>query len=108
VDCGTFQILDSYSLDFTLIFLSDKSGTLVKILEQVGGTDTFINSITGKSYTERFHNTVDIDPTAHVGATNGVISHLTVPGGRSRAFGCRQARGGSKRHNLRGRPPPAV
>ena len=79
-DCGTFQILDRYVLDFTIKWFYDKDGNLVRGVEQVSGTDTFINSVTGKEITAPFHNTVIIDPTTATGANNGVIYRVTVPG----------------------------
>jgi hypothetical protein len=79
-DCGSFTVLDRFSIDFTLRFFYDKNGNLVRLLEHVSGTDTFINSVTGKAYPTRFHNTVHIDPATGLGATTGVIYKLTVPG----------------------------
>jgi hypothetical protein len=78
--CGSFVILDQYSLNFTETQLTDKRGTVVKIVEQVYGTDTFTNSVTGKAYTGRYHNTVLIDPASGLGANSGIIFRLTVPG----------------------------
>jgi hypothetical protein len=73
-DCGDFQVLDRFVLFF------DQSGTLVKIVASVSGTDTFINSDTGKEIPTTSHNVVIIDPEAELGATNGVILRVTVPG----------------------------
>ena len=47
-DCGDFQVLDRFVLGFTERFFLDQSGTLVRIVSTVSGTDTFINSETGK------------------------------------------------------------
>jgi hypothetical protein len=79
-DCGEFQILDRYVLDFTIRWFSDKDGNRIRGVEQVSGTDTFINSVTGKEIAAPFHNTVIIDPTTATGANNGVIYRVTVPG----------------------------
>jgi hypothetical protein len=80
-DCGEFQVLDRFVLDFTERLFFDQSGTLVRIVSTVSGTDTFINSETGKEIpTTTFHNAVIIDPEAVLGATNGVILRVTVPG----------------------------
>jgi hypothetical protein len=78
--CGTFDVIDQYQLNFTQTRLFDKSGNLVKIVEQVYGTDTFTNSVTGKAYTGRYHNTVLIDPQTGLGANSGIIFRLNVPG----------------------------
>src|SRR5215217_1479341 len=73
-DCGDFQVLDRFVLGFTERFFLDQSGTLVRIVSTVSGTDTFINSETGKEIpTTTAHNAVIIDPEAVLGATNGVI-----------------------------------
>jgi hypothetical protein len=79
-NCGTFTILDQYVLDFTLRLFFDRSGTLVRLEEHVSGTDTLINSVTGKRYTSRFANNVLIDPATGLGANAGIIFRLTVPG----------------------------
>jgi hypothetical protein len=80
LDCGSFTVLDHYVLNFTEKRFTDQNGNLVKILEEVYGTDTLINSVTGKSYTGKYHNTVSIDPTTHTGATTGIIFRIVVPG----------------------------
>jgi hypothetical protein len=80
-DCGDFRVLDRFVLGFTERFFFDKSGTLVRIVSTVSGTDTFINSETGKEIpTTTSHNAVIIDPEAVLGATNGVILRVSVPG----------------------------
>jgi hypothetical protein len=80
-ECGDFQVLDRFVLDFTARLIFDKSGRLVKIVEQISGTDTFINSKTGKEIpTTTFHNSVIVDPETELGANNGVIFRVTVPG----------------------------
>jgi hypothetical protein len=79
-DRGSFKVLDRYSIDFTFRNFYDKNGNPVKVQEKVSGTDTFINSVTGKAYSGRIHHTVHIDPATGLGATTGVIYKLTVPG----------------------------
>jgi methionine-rich copper-binding protein CopC len=79
-DCGDFQVLDRFVLDFTERLFFDQSGTLVRIVATVSGTDTFINSETGKEISTTSHNAVVIDPEKGLGATNGVILRATVPG----------------------------
>lgn len=82
VDCGAFVVDDRFDLTFTLRLFFDKAGNLVKGVEQVSGTDTFINASTGKELTGRFHNNVIIDFTVDppLGANVGVIYKVTVPG----------------------------
>ena len=78
--CKGFTILDEYVLDYTLRQFFDQDGNLVKMEETVSGTDTFINSKTGKVIAVPFHNNVLIDPQTRFGANAGVIFKVTVPG----------------------------
>jgi hypothetical protein len=80
-DCEGFQVLDLFVLNFSAKEFYDKNGELVRVVEQIRGTDTFINSKTGKEFTSRFQNTEHIDLTAEpVKAVTGVQGLLTVPG----------------------------
>jgi hypothetical protein len=79
--CGDFQVLDQFVLNFRTKLFFDENGEPVRIVEQINGTDTFINSDTGKNFTSRFQNTEHIDLTAGpVRAVTGVQGLLTVPG----------------------------
>src|SRR5215207_8649727 len=66
--CGAFTVLDRYVLDVTVRRFFDQNGTLIRFEEHVSGTDTLINSVTGKSYTGRFANNVIVDPATGLGA----------------------------------------
>jgi hypothetical protein len=80
-DCGDFQILDRFVLDGTLRYFYDKEGKLEKIIKVFSGTDTFINSETGKEIpTTTIHNSVMYDPETDLYAVNGVTFRVTVPG----------------------------
>ena len=81
-DCGAFQVLDVYEVNFTVRRFFDEEGNLVKIVEQVWGTDTFTNSVTGKAYPMDFHNNVVVDfsTTPPRAANMGVVYRLIVPG----------------------------
>lgn len=81
-DCGSFQVLVNYELNYITRRFFDQEGNLVKIVEQVWGTDTFTNSVTGKAYPMDFHNNVVVDfsTTPPQAANMGVIFRLTVPG----------------------------
>jgi hypothetical protein len=80
-NCGNFQVLDDFVLNFSAKLFFDENGELVRVVEQIRGTDTFINSDTGKEFTSRFQNTEHIDLTAEpVRAVTGVQGLLTVPG----------------------------
>src|SRR5882672_5825969 len=84
-DCGTFQVLDHYVTERRIIRFFYDNGIRKSDIQQFSGTDTFINSVTGKSYTMTFHNTtfIDYDTSGHfVGLANsGVGYRLTIPGG---------------------------
>jgi hypothetical protein len=81
-NCGTFMVQDRFNTVFTLRLFFDNAGDLVRGVEQVSGTDTFINSVTGKAITAPFHNNVLIDFTSDppLGANSGVLYKVTVPG----------------------------
>jgi len=80
-DCGDFQVLDDFVLNFSAKLFFNENGELVRVVEQIRGTDTFINSETGKEFTSRFQNTEHIDLTEEPErAVTGVQGLLTVPG----------------------------
>ena len=80
-DCGEFQVLDRFVLDGTLQLFYDKEGNLEKIVKVFSGTDTFINSKTGKEIpTTTIHNSVIYDPETELFAINGASFRVTVPG----------------------------
>ena len=81
-DCGAFQVVDVYEVNFILKRFFDEEGNLIKIVEQVWGTDTFTNSVTGKAYPMDFHNNVVVDFSTNPpqAANMGVIFRLIVPG----------------------------
>jgi hypothetical protein len=82
IDCGDFLVDDRYELTFTLRLFFDQDGNRIKGVEQVSGTDIFINATTGKEIPTRFHNNVLIDFTTDppLAANTGIIFKVTVPG----------------------------
>ena len=78
--CGEFDIVDQFSIDFTLRLFFDRDGNLFRGVESVQGTDTFVNSETGASISGRFANSVQIDFETGLGANAGIIFKLIVPG----------------------------
>jgi hypothetical protein len=81
-DCGSFQILNVYKLDFIEKQFFDKEGNLVQLVERVWGTDTFTNSVTGEAYPMSFHNDVGVDfsTSPSWGANMAILFRLIVPG----------------------------
>ena len=78
--CGDFDIVDHFSVDFTLRLFFDRDGNRIRGVESVQGTDTFVNSETGASISGRFANTVLIDFESGLGANAGIVFKLIVPG----------------------------
>ena len=60
-DCGAFQIVDHFDLNYILRFMVSPRTGGVRIVEQVWGVDTFVNSVTGKSLSGTFHNNAFVD-----------------------------------------------
>ena len=79
-DCGTFQINDNYAQDQTIKRFFDETGSLYKIIVELSGTDTLVNSVTGKAYSGSYHSTRIIDPVLRRGSYNGVVVRITVSG----------------------------
>ncbi len=84
-DCGAFQVLDHYVTERSIIRFLYDTGIRERDIRQFWGTDTYINSVTGKSYTATFHNTtfIDFDTSGKriELANSGVGFRLTLPGG---------------------------
>jgi hypothetical protein len=84
-DCGTFQVFDHWVSERSITRFYYDSGVRKRDIRQFSGTDTFINSLSGKSYTTTFHNItfVDFDTSGNfAGLTNsGIGFRLTLPGG---------------------------
>jgi hypothetical protein len=79
-DCGDFDIVDHYSLDFTVRLFFDADGNLYRGVESVQGTDRFVNSETGTSISGHFANTVLIDFESGLGANSGIVFKIILPG----------------------------
>lgn len=84
-DCGTFQVLDHWVSERSITRFYYDNGIRKRDIRHFSGTDTFINSLSGKSYTTTFHNTtfIDFDTSGNfAGLTNsGIGFRLTLPGG---------------------------
>jgi hypothetical protein len=84
-DCGSFQVLDHYVAERLIIRFFYDTGIRERDIRQFSGADTYINSVTGKSYTATFHNTtfIDFDTSGNriELANSGVGFRLTLPGG---------------------------
>jgi hypothetical protein len=80
-NCGTFKILDNYTIKSTIILFFDGTGNLTNFIEQNDGTDQFSNSVNGKTLRAMpFHNTVLADRLIHEATTVGITFRVVVPG----------------------------
>jgi hypothetical protein len=79
-DCGSFEILDAYSIDATMRLFLGADGDPAWAIETVSGVDTLTNSVTGKAIAAPFHNSVRIDFATGLGAFGGIIFRVTLPG----------------------------
>ena len=78
-DCGSFQVIDNFELNYTVKLFFNNEGTLSRIIFEIWGTDTFSNSETGTAYSGDFRQSELVTVGQH-GAHGGVIARLTVPG----------------------------
>ena len=79
-DCGAFDILDEYVVNFTVRRMRDRDGTVIRLVEQVWGVDTFVNSVTGKALPAPYHNNTFVDFAAGRANIAGIIFKVVVPG----------------------------
>ena len=77
--CGTFDIVDNFNLNFTLRFMVDKTGTQIRLVEEVWGVDTLTNSVTGKSFPGPYHNNTFVDFRTGTAMLTGVIFRVNLP-----------------------------
>ena len=78
--CGAFDILDEYVVNFTVRRMRDRNGTVIRLVEQVWGVDTFVNSVTGKRLPAPYHNNTFVDFAAGQANIAGIIFKVVVPG----------------------------
>jgi len=83
-DCGAFQVVDVFEADLRITRFFNENGIRERDIRHFSGTDTFTNSVTGKSFTRSFHNNVfiDFDESGNriQNVNTGVGFRLTVPG----------------------------
>jgi hypothetical protein len=78
--CDTFTVLIQSDYILTERFFVDAEGNLTQIEGSAHGTDTFINSETGKAIEAPFHNNSLGDPQKPQRAFTGIILKVIVPG----------------------------
>jgi hypothetical protein len=79
-DCGAFDLRDSFTTDSEGTLFFDDDGNVIRVVEHVGGSDTFYNSVTGKSVTGTINSGEIVDLVNGTVTQNGTIGRLTVPG----------------------------
>lgn len=79
-DCGTFDLRDRFTFDFNGTVFSDNDGNVTRVVEHVGGSDTFYNSVTGESVTGTINSGEILDFVKGTVTQNGTVGRITVPG----------------------------
>jgi len=79
-DCGDFDLRDSFTFEFEGTVFSDADGNVTRVVEHVGGSDTFYNSVTGESVTGTINSGETVDLVNGTVTQNGTIGRITVPG----------------------------
>ena len=79
-DCGAFDLRDSFVFEWNGKLFFDEDGNVTRVVEHVGGSDTFYNSVTGESVTGTINSGETVDLVAGTVTQNGTIGRITVPG----------------------------
>jgi hypothetical protein len=79
-DCGTFKVVSDWTQEISGARFVDHDGNLVRLHFDVSGVDTFRNSVTGKTFSQQYHNVVFRDVDANTVTNVGVVFNVTVPG----------------------------
>jgi hypothetical protein len=79
-DCGDFDLRDHFTFDFNGTVFSDDDGNVTRVVEHVGGSDTFYNSVTGESVTGTINSGEILDFVKGTVTQNGTVGRITVPG----------------------------
>ena len=79
-DCGDFDLRDGFTFEENGKMFFDDEGNLTRIVEHVGGSDTFYNSVTGTSVTGTINSGETVDFVDGTVTQNGAVGRITVPG----------------------------
>lgn len=80
-DCGAFDLWDRFVFEWNGKLFFDENGNPARIVEHVGGSDTFNNSVTGESVTGTINSGETVDFVNGTVTQNGTIGRITVPVG---------------------------
>ena len=79
-DCGAFDLRDRFVFDWKGKEFYDEDGNLTRVVEHVGGSDTFYNSVTGESVTGTINSGETLDFVNGTVTQSGTIGRITIPG----------------------------
>jgi len=79
-DCGAFDLRDRVAFEWNGKMFFDDEGNLTRIVEHVGGSDTFYNSVTGKSVAGTINSGETVDFVTGTVTQNGAVGRISVPG----------------------------
>jgi hypothetical protein len=79
-DCGTFDLRDEFTVVFNGTVFSDPDGNVTRVVEHVGGSDKFYNSVTGESVTGTINSGEILDFVNGTVTQSGTVGRITVPG----------------------------
>ena len=79
-DCGAFDLRDSFVFEWNGKLFFDEDGNLTRIVEHVGGSDTFYNSVTGESVTGTINSGETLDFVNGTVTQSGTIGRITLAG----------------------------
>jgi hypothetical protein len=79
-DCGDFDLRDSFTFEIEGTEFSDDDGNVTRVVQHVGGSDTFYNSVTGESVTGTINSGEIVDFVKGTVTQSGTLGRITVPG----------------------------
>jgi hypothetical protein len=79
-DCGDFDLRDEFTVEFEGTVFSDDDGNVTRVVEHVGGSDRFYNSVTGESVTGTINSGEILDFVNGTVTQSGTLGRITVPG----------------------------
>jgi len=79
-DCGAFDLRDRFVFDVNGKLFFDEDGNVIRVVEHVGGSDTFYNSVTGESITGTVNSGETVDLVNGTVTQNGTVGRITVAG----------------------------
>jgi len=79
-NCGAFDVRDHLRLESRGKIFLDRAGNPARIVQQVSGSDTFYNSVSGKSVTGTINSGEIVNLIDGTVTQSGSVGRITVPG----------------------------